>query len=282
MATRFYYETADPPLPGAQVPAIPITPAFDGSWESVPVANRRWLTTEKFNTDYDEISASSTQNTGTYDVAWAQFISAPLAAQTISGTVKGQLQARENNADADMRAQIVIRVITADGTTVVGTLLASDGAALSSEFGSSSVTETNRKFPLAASSPAALTSTGVSAGDRLVVEVGYRAHNTLNAARTGVMGYGSGGSSGDLPEDETQTGSTWAPWLEFSGTITFQDVDYPRASEVWVESAADVVNPHIECTEVWIEAVFERDYVYLDGILLLDKPENPPDEYGVA
>jgi hypothetical protein len=284
MATRFYYESNAISTPnGAGVIALPIAPAFDGSWEANPTVRRYWLTTDKWGTDRTELTASSTQNTGTYDVAIAQFISAPLAAQTIDGNVKGQIQARESAADADLRAQIVIRVVSNDGTSVIGTLLASDAAALSSEWNNSSVTERNAKFPLAASSPATLTSTAVSAGDRLVVEIGYRAHNTLNAARTGTLAIGSAGSSGDLAENETETTATYTPWLEFSDTITFDGPDgvvLPRASESWVEAITNVANPHIQMTELWVEAVFERDYLYIDGILLLDKPENPPDEYG--
>jgi hypothetical protein len=217
--TRFYLEGSDYGTPG-------ITPAFDAAWGDTEDAIRRWLSSVASSTAMISVAGDEAVSTSPLDVLVAQFVSEPLAAQTISGTVKGQIRASESNADADYRAQIVIRVVSNDGTTVIGTLLAADASALSSEF---ATTLTNRKFPLAASSPAALTSTAVSAGDRLVVEIGFRSHNAHTTSRSGTIRIGSAATT-DLAEDESTTADD-RPWIELSGTITF-DNGARRISEV--------------------------------------------------
>jgi len=148
-----------------------------------------------------------------FDQLIGQWISEPLAAQTISGTVKGQMRARESGSAADARAQVVIKVVSGDGQTVRGTLVDFSGAALSSEF---STTMTNRKFPLAAISPVTMSSVVAQAGDRLVIEIGSRRSGADPGSTEFRLGE-SGGS--DLPEDETTT-QDQNPWMEFSSAIT--------------------------------------------------------------
>jgi hypothetical protein len=153
------------------------------------------------------------------DSLHGQFISEPIAAGTISGTVKGQLFARAASGLTDARAQIVIKVISNDGSTVRGTLLDFDTAALSSEFNISASVAVNRMFPRGGS--VALSSVVAQAGDRLCIEVGHRNHGT----NTGVVRITSGDDASpttDLPEDETQDNSgTHVGWIEFSQDIGF-------------------------------------------------------------
>jgi hypothetical protein len=83
-----------------------------------------------------------------------QYLSDPLSGpQTVAGTVKGVARTLESLATANAQAQLTIRVVSKDGTTVRGTLLALSTAGATSEFGTAL---TNRKFPVAWASPVAL------------------------------------------------------------------------------------------------------------------------------
>lgn len=285
MATRFYLEndvTALSPAGGQPT----LTPAFDAAWGVTTNAVRRWLTTTKLGTTIANSAGYAETSAAAVNVLFAQFISAPLAAQTISGTVKGQMRALENATDADGRAQVVIWVVKPDGSSR-GTLLAADASALSSEFATSL---TNRKFPLAAISPATLTSTAVSAGDRLVVELGWRAHNVTATSKSATFSYGT--SSGtDLAEDETTTAAN-NPWLELSGTVTFDAVAGRVTQEIAqvvgtdssagarvTQVAAQVVGadstPAVRVTQLAVQVVAERDYAGWDVIIADDQSFDP-------
>jgi hypothetical protein len=81
-------------------------------------------------------------------------------------------------------------------------------------------TATNSRIPAAASGT--LTSVTAQAGDFLVVEIGFiSAPNGVTSVVT--FQWHDDTSTGDLPEDETTTDTTLAPWLEFSQTLVLQD-----------------------------------------------------------
>jgi len=118
-------------------------------------------------------------------IAVAQYVSEPLTAQTISGTVKGQLRCMESAAAFNGTIAVLIKVVSFDGKTVRGTLLslsASDATTTPPEFAASL---TNRKLMDVNENPLlSLTSVDAQDGDRIVVELGIREVDT-NAADTG-------------------------------------------------------------------------------------------------
>lgn len=213
MATRFY-------LPSSGGAAV--APAYDAAWQVTSAANRYGTSTTKGGTP---LALRSTGNNLAPDdnCLAAQFVSAPLAAGTIAGTVKGQIVTREATADTNAMAQIVIRVVSEDGGTVRGTLVAAHSEALSSEY---SVSFGSRKFPLAALSPLALNSVDAQEGDRLVIEVGSRVTGAGGSPATSLRVQDDQAS--DLPEDETSTG--FNPWIEFSADLSFQGGASPAAT----------------------------------------------------
>jgi hypothetical protein len=154
----------------------------------------------------------------------AQFIVRLGAAQTITGTVKGYALFSESDLAQDCRVQCEIRVISESGT-VRGTLLAADTDALSSEF---VATATNRRIPLLAATNT-LTSVSAQAGDYLVFEIGHRTHVASGTSYNVTLRWHDDPATGDLPEDETSTDTTLAPWVEFSQTLilsdTYDDLD---------------------------------------------------------
>jgi hypothetical protein len=212
MATRFYVTHRND--------VSEIAPSFDASWESVPTAVRLRLQTQKWGAPLASSARSETSASSSYDVAHWQLISEPLLADvTISGTVKGIIRALESAAAADLCAQMLIKVVSRDGGTVRGTLLAHDGSALSNEF--DAATLTNRKFPRNWSGAGtALSSVAALAGDRIVVEIGWRAYNASSTSYTGTLEIGDSGSAW-LAEDETSTIQD-NPWIEFSQDLAFE------------------------------------------------------------
>lgn len=210
MATRLYLVATDAP---------PVSPTFDASWETTTSAVRRTLALTKYGPVQQEASAlTATTNTpaGAVDRLLAQFVSAPLSANaTISGAIKGQIMANESNAAADLRMQAVIWVRKADGTSR-GTLIASNAGALASEWATSG---TNRKIPLGGSTIP--TSVNALTTDRIVVELGFRKHESATTSRTGTIQFGNPTGGTDFPEDETDTTGTKVPWIEFADNLTF-------------------------------------------------------------
>lgn len=205
MATRFYIPNDGPPS---------ISPAFDASWDDTADAVRRLMFTEKTGTVASNRVAGG-DGSGAANVLIVQYVSAPLAAQTISGMIKGQIKARELSTAINARAQLVAKVVSGNGLTERGTLAAAQSEALSSEWATSA---TNRSFPLAALSPVTVSPVNAQEGDVLVIEIGALVDD--NGVNTILLALQDDQVS-DLPEDETSTAAA-NPWIEFSATLAFQ------------------------------------------------------------
>lgn len=220
MATRLYYSSSA---------IAAISPAIDGSWEQSTSMIRRILQASPAGSAMASTAIATTLNSpaGAVDVAMGQFVSPPLQGSgTISSGIKGQIRALEAATAADARAQVVIRVLSEDGTTIRGTLYGPDVAVLSSEF--DAVTLTNRKFPRGGT----VTPTPVSYQDRdrIVVEVGWRKGENATTSRTGTLRFGDAIGGTDLPQDETTTADN-NPWIEFGDALGFYgEVDFLAAT----------------------------------------------------
>ena len=190
------------------------------------------------------------------DVLIAQFVGAPLSAQSISGTLKGQMRCAtsDSGGNADMRAQLLAKVVSNDGSTVRGTLLGFDTGGLSSEWEWSAFTWRNRQFPRGGAQ--SLSPVSAQDGDRVILEVGYRAHNTLTTSYTGYLRLERGEVASDLPEDETSGLAYW-PWFEFSSDLTFQPPEQ-RISAVFLEVVMNNPDPEIRVSTLILEVVSEE------------------------
>ncbi len=212
MATRFY-------LPTSVV--APISIAGDSSWER-DGNSRRGCVTKKVGSAASDFGVANAV-AGPSDGLVCQFVSAALAAQTILGTIKGQVLSQEDSGRADYRAQLLVKVVSNDGKTLRGILLAHDTDVLRSEFATSLV---NRKFPVAWSLVGATVDTlSIVDGDRLVFEIGARKHDTSTTSRTATLRFGDNGT--DLPEDEAAT--VGDPWIELSHDVVFAGATPPPA-----------------------------------------------------
>lgn len=159
------------------------------------------------------LNSAETSTSGVFDVLIVQLISSPLAAQTISGTVRGQFRWLESDIAADFFNNVLIRVASGDGTAYTGTLL--DHTLGATEI--AITTGTNRNTPIST----ALTDVTCNAGDVIVAELGYRATNTVATSYNGTLYLSNGNLTTDLPVDESATADNNS-WLEFSQDLLFQ------------------------------------------------------------
>lgn len=210
MATRLYFPASE---------AAAVSPAFDAGWNYTSEALRRRLA---------HVKGSSAVASGAQIGPWnnsagqkaldRQYVSDALAAQTISGTCKGYLQVREIDA-ADNVDEIFVKayVVSNDGSTVRGTLLALAAPGTQSEFNVLG----ERAKQISGGSPVA--SVEAQTGDRLVLEIGY---SNTNAGTTPEALARWGENAVDCPENETET-AVRAGWFELSANLVFH-VPHPE------------------------------------------------------
>lgn len=220
MATRFYLNTRGWPQ---------VRPPVDSGWENANLALETWHSRRMMYTwhsgSVDEIQPFGVDNqNAVHDLLMAQYISEPLAAQTISGTIRAVIQASESNAAANMRSQMHAWVMKPDGTSR-GTLTTFTTGALASEWNTS---RRSAFFPVGSTGTTVSNVTTV-AGDRVVVDLGARIHDTTSTQYFGRLflgdyhwGGAGAGTTWDLPSNQTDTSTTHNGWIEFSGTLTFQ------------------------------------------------------------
>jgi len=204
-ATRLYFPLTE---------AAPVAPPSPGAeWGHNNGVTRKLLTTPDASalttTAYTPDGADHGVNT---DALHRQYVSDAIPAQTVQGNVKLQLQALEAHANNNQFVSLVVKVISNDGVTVRGTALAITRDALET-----TTSLVNRQF-----ADAALGAVVAQANDRILVELGLGGTPGGGGGAQGHNGsirWGCDASSGDLPEDDTQTGTTYRGWVEFSADL---------------------------------------------------------------
>lgn len=218
-----------------QVANNAFNPTEDASWD---VVNAGASTAKTAAASPDATMHAVLSSTGggsgvTTDVMMRQeiyTIDSGLAASLVAGgsIFRGQMTCRARSgigiseASQDLISQIVIRVFDSGGT-IRGTVLA--GHTLASSAGSTKwrahTAGRNASFPPAAANNVLSALSGCVAGDRLVIESGYR--NFTVPAATGGAIMPNGNAASDLPEDDTSTDLLNAWWQitdEGSGSTT--------------------------------------------------------------
>lgn len=205
MPTRLYL---------SRLTSAPAAPAFAGWGDSSLAVSKKLLQAK----DAAESLATVVFNTDGSTGAGGQFVSDPLTAQTISGSVKAYARIRDASVGGLAFTNFYVSVVSGDGGTVRGVLLSlgsyGSGLPLAALM--------NRAFADGDS----VSAVAAEAGDRLVVEFGA---NDANAG-TFQLNYGAPTGS-DLPEDEITT-TALTPWVEFSGAIGFQSVSASGAPNI--------------------------------------------------
>lgn len=150
------------------------------------------------------VTIAETSTSNQFDVLLGQWVSQPM---TSGGAFKGAFNyvvARNESATtADFFSHLILRVVSGDGSVVRGTAVDTISAV---EWGTT----------LQAISVSGTIATPVTclAGDRLVVELGYRAQNVTATSHSGTIRYGG---VNDLEANDTGTSATTlSPWINFA------------------------------------------------------------------
>jgi hypothetical protein len=214
MATKLY-------LTRQPAPYVPAT--IRGTWNlaSTIATSGKLLSDVKFAVA-DTItlqSGSESVTTDPYNALLYRGISLPLQAQTIDGTLDLVIACYENDAAANAHFHVHAYITQGNSDTVRGTLLNDYIEALGvNELG----------VPPAAgkslASAQTLSSVAVTAGDRLVVEVGFALRNSTATFQSYGMFYGTN-SSADLTVGSTN--SALPGYLSFSDTILIASPSAP-------------------------------------------------------
>ncbi|MGG9960170.1 PQQ-dependent sugar dehydrogenase [Ferruginibacter sp. SUN106] len=187
----------------------PLSPAFNPGWNVTTGATRYIMSPVK------DGSASASKSTNITVVStgkclFDQFISAPLATQTITGPLNltGQIRYQLSSlTSASGTGFVYVRLINADGS-IASELGNTTTSALAAALTNRTVTSVN------------VGTVSITSGQRLCIEVGC-SYN-VSAAVTRTYSASRGSASGtDLAVDNSTTTAN-NPWFQFSQTILFQ------------------------------------------------------------
>lgn len=200
MTTRFYL-TTDP---------APYTPAtVRGTWNDAAGlgANTYDLSRTKAGAS-TAMARPETSTTTNWKVLLHRHVSGPLAGGTVPAGAAPfvHTQARmQSSSTASMRVCIHIYFTIGDSDTVRATYVNTFTGATTFAV-APALTAFSYNSATAAAAP-------IQAGDRMVVELGYVAVNTVATSFTGTMQIG--GTAGDLATTGTTGVTTNSPWLEW-------------------------------------------------------------------
>lgn len=201
MATRFYFVANTTP---------PVTPDKD-AWTQTTGAVLRTLSTTKDATT-ETLGPLAIPATAGQSGLVAQFVSPPLDAQTLTGTVSIVFRAQEGNLQDNVNKRWrSVRVINSSGVTV---------ATLDSLVATASTTELSATTLQGQqhANGSGFTTYNCAAGDRLLVAIGY---GTSAGGTTPEVTCQWGGNGTDHANANSDTTGT-VPWVEFSQNLVFQ------------------------------------------------------------
>lgn len=198
MATRFY-------LPSSG--AAEVNPNYSAGWEDTSFADRIKMTRKTINnpTALTTRNITATTSPGITDTLTRQYVSSPIKAQVIEGTVALILGCIEDSIGNDAFLAVVIKVVSKDGTSERGTLFSNFANDI--EFESSIQTRIiNNQV---------LSRVVAQEGDRIVVEIGFNADvssGDINSQRFGNSATSDFALTSGLTTDLN-------PWIQFSANI---------------------------------------------------------------
>lgn len=230
---RFYItNTAADWSPGTADTAI-----WQASTIAGGIANARHLGTAPAGTSASR-GVAETSSSSTFQVLLRQFVSYPA---TAAGQIAGNWQLgaawQESSGAADLQPLIVVWVTVGDTSEMRGLAIAGVGSAVlelstsptGSVMGGPSPVNNTVEF---------------EAGDRIVVELGYQARNTVTTSYTGAVYFG-GTSSPDMADGVTNTNRPGWVDIPVSAGVSFEppgdeDIDASDSASGAESAAVDV------------------------------------------
>lgn len=157
---------------------------FKGTWNDTTqaVTNTKKLSLSPTGSSTSP-SLAETSTSPTFQICLARWVSDPLYEGTISGLFNFIIKTQESAADADMCTVLHVWVTTGDSDTNRGTLI--------SNFVDTTKEWSTTSTATALSSAQTMSSVNIQAGDRVVVEMGYRAQNSTATSKTGTINIGN-------------------------------------------------------------------------------------------
>jgi hypothetical protein len=208
MSTRIY-------LPSSG--AAPVTPSTWNFANQINPLTFKGVLTKILSAMTTKLEATGT--TSPIAKAMLRYVIGPLGAQSISGTVHLQMRAMESNALANATFAIAVKIIKPDGTDRAVLLAQTASDLASSPYELLTVLTNRRVYNVSEVQPIPLTTQSAIAGDYLVIEIGFRSATTTS--RNISLRYGDNSAS-DM-EDDTTSVNDYAPWVEFSQTLTWPE-----------------------------------------------------------
>lgn len=208
MATKFYITDSAPSY----------TPStIRGAWDDTGSAVTKKLSTTKTSGgNITSVGVAETSTSNTYDVLLYRGISGPLAAASLVGEMSLILGVIESSTSANMFYHIHIFVTAGDTDTVRLTLV--DNVVES--FGGAEWPTTAIGKSLSSTHA---TIGSILDGDRIVVEIGYIARNSVSTSYTGSLYYGTQVSGSPVSDLTVSADATlFAGYFNFTDTITEQ------------------------------------------------------------
>jgi hypothetical protein len=207
VGTRVYLQNADAPVTPSAWPT-----GFDSATAN---AVTKAASLAKAATAFATVTGASGAVATT--IAFGRFVLGPLAGQSISGTITGQMKGYETNAGAQCTSVLSVRLLQPDGTER-SVLLAPSYSDQVDNTATELYTSTRNMsfYDISESASISLTTRTATEGDYLEVAVGVR-KNASSTSRTIGFEYGDNHAT-DLPVDRSTT-TSYAPWVEFSGTV---------------------------------------------------------------
>lgn len=199
MATRWYCNSTAPGFTPTNI---------RGTWNNTaPMADRSLKATKGATQQLSGTVAEATL-TSPFDTLLVRWVSDALSGNgVVKGTLDFCMMARENNADADFATKVHVYVTVGDSDTVRGTLLANWAEPLIGGEWTNALTVV--PVGKAAVAPVAVTPVAVQAGDRIVVEMGFRSYNVHATSRTAQIQYSSSPSATDAVNGSPQGAAPW-------------------------------------------------------------------------
>lgn len=183
-----------------------------GSWDATASAVTMLLSPTQTGTS-TTVAIAEVNTTNLWDVALARFVSEPLSAGTITtaDTIEWSFGAMESSASANDFDHVHIWISQGNSTTPRATLITN---AIGAVEWTVSPTAQSRLYQ-----NTTLGAVTVTAGDRLIIEIGYQGQNTSATSFTGTLNYG--GTGEPLRYNDT-TVTTRTGWLELSANLAVQ------------------------------------------------------------
>jgi hypothetical protein len=179
---------------------LDLAPAFTpatirGAWDQTASAVGKALSQRPEGTQAT-VTIAETNADPTWDVLLGRFVGPPLAAQTVGGTLDVLLPVAESAAAADLYFHVHAYVTVGDTDVVRGTLLndwvqAAGANEWAYGYG-------YQFYGRTLGGAQALTDVVCQAGDRIVLEVGYVARNSVATSYSGSLVYGAPSTVPDL------------------------------------------------------------------------------------